>query len=58
MGDIRGVVKAKTEDRFRKLAMKKFGYGKGSLSRALEEAICQWIESNKIVDHIEVKKSA
>ena len=58
MGDIRGVVNAKTEDSFRKLAMKKFGYRKGSLSRALEEAICLWIESNKIQDHIEVKKSA
>ena len=56
MGDIRGVVKANIEDEFRKLAMKKFGYKKGSLSRALEDAICQWIESNKIEEPIEVKK--
>ena len=54
MGYIRGSVKAKTEDRFRKLAMKKFGYRKGSISRALEEAICQWIELNKIDDQVEV----
>ena len=57
MGDIRGVVQARTEDRFRKLAMKKFGYRKGSLSRALEEAIRQWIESNNIENQIEVNKT-
>lgn len=57
MGDIRGIVQARTEDRFRKLAMKKFGYRKGSLSRALEEAIRQWIESNNIENQIEVKKT-
>ena len=56
MGDIRGVIKANTENRFRRLAMAKFGYKKGSLSRALEEAICQWIESNNIEEPIEVKK--
>jgi len=55
MGDIRGVVTANIEDRFRKLAMKKFGYRKGSLSQALEEAICQWIELNKTKVEIEVK---
>ena len=55
MGDIRGVVTANIEDRFRKLAMKKFGYRKGSLSQALEEAICQWIELNKTKGEIEVK---
>jgi len=48
MGDIRGVIASNTEDAFRKIAMKKFGYRKGSLSQALEEAICQWIELNKI----------
>ena len=47
MGDIRGVITTKTEVSFRRIAMKKFGYKKGSLSQALEEAITQWIESNK-----------
>jgi hypothetical protein len=28
--------------------MMKFGYKKGSLSQAMEEAIKQWIKSNKI----------
>ena len=54
MGDIRGAVTTDTETKFRELAMKKFGYKKGSLSQALEEAISQWINSNKM-DEIEVK---
>jgi len=45
MGEIRGVVSEEVEERFRKLAMKKFGYGKGSLSKALEEALLHWIAS-------------
>jgi len=43
MGEIRGVVSGDVEERFRELAMKKFGYGKGSLSKALEEALLYWI---------------
>jgi len=44
MGEIRGVVAEETETEFRKLAMRKFGYGKGSISKALEEALCYWIQ--------------
>ena len=44
VGEIRGVVSGELEKKFRKLAMKKFGYGKGSLSKALEEALHHWIE--------------
>ena len=44
MGEIRGVVSGDVENKFRRLAMKKFGYGKGSLSKALEEALRQWIK--------------
>ena len=47
MGDVRGVITSKTEYTFREIAMKKFGFRKGSLSRALEEALCPWIELNK-----------
>jgi len=43
MGEVRGVVSAEVEERFRRLAMRKFGYGKGSLSKALEEALLHWI---------------
>ncbi len=46
MGEIRGVVSNEAEARFRELAMKKFGYGKGSISRALEEAIQSWTIAN------------
>jgi hypothetical protein len=43
MGEVRGVVSREIEEKFRRLAMKKFGYGKGSLSKALEEALSRWI---------------
>ena len=43
MGEIRGVVTGYAEAKFRELAMKKFGYGKGSISKALEEALNTWI---------------
>ncbi len=43
MGEIRGIIPVLMEEKFRILAMKKFGYGKGSLSKALEEAINHWI---------------
>jgi hypothetical protein len=39
MVEIRGVVSKEAENKFRRLAMEKFGYGKGSLSKALEEAV-------------------
>ena len=39
MGEIRVVIDKETETKFRQLAMKKFGYGKGSLSKALTEAL-------------------
>ena len=40
---LRGRLDRKLELKFRELAMKKFGYGKGALSKALEEAVMQWI---------------
>jgi len=49
MGEIRGVVSGEIEEKFRKLAMKKFGYGKGSLSKALEEALRHWIEGHRFI---------
>ncbi|NHI94348.1 MAG: hypothetical protein EAX96_17785 [Candidatus Lokiarchaeota archaeon] len=41
------------EQKFREIAMKKFGYGKGSLTKAAENAILQWIELNKEVETFE-----
>jgi len=40
---IRAKIDEKLELRFRELAMRRFGYTKGALSRAIEEAILRWI---------------
>ena len=40
---IRANVDEGLEKKFRELARKRFGYGKGSLSRAVKEAILMWI---------------
>jgi len=45
MRGLRLQVKEELERRFREAAMKKFGYGKGSLSRAAEEALQKWLLS-------------
>ena len=50
LGEIRGVVEKEIEEQFRRLAMKRFGYGKGSLSKALEDALRQWIQASEFVD--------
>lgn len=47
MKTIRGQVTEEIEKEFRKLAMEKFGYSKGALSKALEEAVREWIKKNK-----------
>ncbi|MBI5036220.1 hypothetical protein HZC09_02660 [Candidatus Micrarchaeota archaeon] len=39
-------LKASTERRFRKTAMKKHGYSKGALKKALEDAIEDWLLKN------------
>jgi hypothetical protein len=40
---IRIILDKELEKRFRELAMKKFGYSKGAISRAAQEAIAMWI---------------
>ena len=45
MAGIRLQVKEELEKKFREAAMRRFGYGKGSLSRAAEEAIRKWLIS-------------
>ncbi len=42
---IRAKIDEKLERRFRELAMKRFGYSKGALTKAVEEAILRWISS-------------
>ena len=36
----------KLERKFREKAMKRFGYGKGALSKAAEEAILNWVSTD------------
>ena len=40
---LRVQIDPKVERKFRETAMKKFGYGKGALSKAAEEALLNWI---------------
>lgn len=47
---IRFQVKEELEKRFREAAMKRFGFGKGSLSHAAEEAIEKWLTSIAVED--------
>jgi len=47
MAIIRGVISEDLETKFRKKAMEKFGYSKGAISNALEEAVKEWIKTSK-----------
>lgn len=40
---IRAKINKELEGKFRELAMKRFGYTKGSLQKAVEEAISMWV---------------
>ena len=42
---LRVQINGKLEQKFREAAMKRFGYGKGALSKAAEEAIFSWVSS-------------
>ena len=45
------------EKRFRKMSMEIYGYGRGSISRAAEEAIRRWLlEHEMMIDEIEIPK--
>jgi hypothetical protein len=43
MAGIKVYVRSEVEEKFRRLAMMVYGYGKGSLSKAAEEAFLQWM---------------
>jgi len=42
-------IEEETEKKFRKLAMELYGYGKGSLSLAAEDAIRQWLSEHESI---------
>ena len=52
MGGIKVYVSNKTEEKFRKASMTVFGYRKGSLSTAAEQAFEQWSNNVKAVEKI------
>lgn len=45
MGGLRVQIKDDIERRFREAAMRRFGYMKGALSKAAEEALLKWLSS-------------
>jgi len=47
MGGIKVYVNDEVEERFRRLAMMVYGYGRGSLSKAAEEAFLLWIRHHE-----------
>ncbi|MEM2950862.1 MAG: hypothetical protein QXV52_07190 [Nitrososphaeria archaeon] len=48
MSGIKVYVSEKVEERFRQLAMMIYGYGRGSLSKAAEDAFMKWITQHEI----------
>lgn len=46
MGKLNLTIEDGTEGKFREAAFKKFGYRKGSLQKAVEEALNEWIQRN------------
>jgi len=47
MAGLRLQVRDELERRFRETAMKRFGYGKGALTRAAEQAFERWLSTAK-----------
>ncbi len=44
---LRVQINPKVKEKFREATMKRFGYGKGALSKAAEEAILKWLSTEK-----------
>lgn len=53
MGELKIKLPDEIEKAFRKMAMKRFGYQKGSMSEAASEAIGEWTETYESTDKIE-----
>lgn len=47
MGRLQVVLSDDTEERLRKRAAEKFGLKKGTMSKAIEEAITEWLKKEK-----------
>ncbi|MHA1783924.1 MAG: hypothetical protein ACTSVE_01880 [Candidatus Helarchaeota archaeon] len=53
---LKGTVPDDINEKFRKIAMERFGYEKGAISKALTEAILKWIENQKDLNSNEEKQ--
>jgi hypothetical protein len=53
MAGLRLQVRDDLEKRFREAAMKRFGFGKGALTRAAEQAFERWLSTSKESVHFE-----
>jgi hypothetical protein len=49
MAGIKVYVRSEVEEKFRRLAMMVYGYGKGSLSKAAEDAFLRWMVQHEAV---------
>jgi len=47
MAGIKVYVRDEVEEKFRRLAMMVYGYGRGSISKAAEEAIIHWMTQHE-----------
>lgn len=55
MGGVKVYIADDVEKRFRRMAMNIHGFGKGSISRAAEEAFMRWIsETEQAIELIEI----
>lgn len=52
MNSIRIYLPSDTLQKFRKVSMEHFGYGRGSLSKAAEDAILKWMKGEEIVNEL------
>ena len=50
MAEVKIYVSEELDKRFRKAAMDAFGYGKGSISRAAQEALLEWCRKRETID--------
>ena len=56
---IKAIIDVELEKKFRELAMRKYGFNKGALQRAIEEAIVMWVsrEENHLTVQSQVPSS-
>ena len=58
MSELKVYLSTSLNEKFRRIAMGVYGYGKGSLSKAAEDAFSKWCEQNEPKTVTDVKGSA